>query len=158
MSSTPSAKADIVPFTKEYSATVRQWIDSPEVLHDVCRGKDFPPAQDIIDTWQRKEVSSYLLMASGKPVAYAELWNRANELAVEIAHLLVDPAKRGQGYGTRLAHLLFEQGAARPEVAKVIAYLYNENSAALGCLLKAEFELAGTTSYTQGLRIVRIVT
>ena len=158
MSSTPNAKADIVPYTKDYSATVRQWIDSAEVLRDVCRGKNFPPPQDIVDTWQRKEVSSYLLMASGKPVAYAELWNRANELAVEVAHLLVEPSKRGQGYGARMAQLLFEQGAARAEVAKVLAYLYSENPAALGCLLKAGFELAGTTTYTQGLRIIRIVT
>ncbi len=157
MSRPTQPKADIVPYAKEYSATVRAWIDSQEALYDVCRGNDFPPKQDIVDTWQRKEVSSYLLFTSGKPVAYAELWNRPNELAVEIAHLVVDPSRRAEGFGTRLVELLFEQGAARNDVAKVIINLYNENSVALNCFLKAGFELAGTTTYTQGLRIIRMV-
>jgi len=151
------AKADIVPYTKEYSAKVRSWIESEETLYDVCRGKDFPPKQDIVDTWQRKEVSSYLLFRGGKPVAYAELWSRPNELAAEIAHLIVDPALRGQGFGTRMVCLLYEQAAARADVAKVIINMYNENPDALGCFLKADFELTGTTSYTQGLRLIRMV-
>lgn len=157
MSGPTHPKADIVPYTTQYSQTVRSWIDSEEVLSDVCRGKDFPPANDIVDTWQRKDVSAYLLVSSGKPVAYAELWNRPNEMAVEVAHLIVDPTKRGEGYGTRMAQLLYEQGSARNDVAKVIINLYNENSVALNCFLKAGFELIGTTTHTQGLRILRMV-
>lgn len=157
MSEPIHAKADIVPFTKQYSLKVRSWIECEETLYDVCRGKDFPPAQDIVDTWQRKEVSSYLLFKSGKPVAYAELWSRPNELAVEVAHLVVDPALRGQGLGTRMVSLLYEQAAARADVAKVIINMYNENPAALDCFLRAGFELTGTTSYTQGLRLIRMV-
>jgi len=157
MSEPIPAKADIVPFTKQYGATVRSWIDSEDTLYDVCRGKDFPPQQDIVDTWQRKEVSSYLLVKGGKPVAYAELWNRPNELAVEIAHLIVDPALRGNGFGTRMINLLYEQASAKADVAKVIINMYNENPAALGCFLKANFDLTGTTSYTQGLRLIRMV-
>ncbi|UCD65020.1 MAG: GNAT family N-acetyltransferase [Candidatus Zixiibacteriota bacterium] len=158
MSASSHPKADIVPFTKEYSGTVRAWIDSAEVFKDVCRGKNFPPATDIVDTWQRKDVSSYLLFTGGKPVAYAELWSRPNEMAVEVAHLIVDPARRSQGYGSRLLQLLYEQGAARQDVAKIVAHLYSDNRVALGCLLKGGFELAGTTGYTQGLRVVRLVT
>jgi GNAT superfamily N-acetyltransferase len=147
MSSPSHPKADIVPYTREYAQTVRSWLDTKEALHDVCRGKDFPPPGDIVDTWQRKEVSSYLLFSSGNPVAYAELWN----------NLVVNPTRRKEGFGTRLVELLYEQGAARNDVAKVIINLYNENSAALNCFLKAGFELVGTTTYTQGLRIVRMV-
>jgi predicted GNAT family acetyltransferase len=157
MSGPTHPKADIVPYTAQYSQTVRAWIDSEETLADVCRGKDFPPANDIVDTWQRKEVNSYLLVSKGKPVAYAELWNRPNEMAVEIAHLVVDPTKRGEGYGTRMVQLLYEQGSARNDVAKVIINLYNENSVALNCFLNAGFELIGTTTHTQGLRILRMV-
>lgn len=157
MSNPSHPKADIVPFTRKYSPTVRSWIDSKETLHDVCRGKDFPPASDIVDNWQRKDVSSYLLFSGNKPVAYAELWSRPNEMAVEVAHLVVDPARRSEGFGTRMMELLYEQGAARNDVAKVIINLYNENSIALGCFLKAGFELVATTTYTQGLRIVRMV-
>ena len=157
MSGQSHSKADIVPYTKEYSATVRGWIDSAEVFRDVCRGKEFPPPQDIVDSWQRKDVSSYLLFRSGKPLAYAELWARPNDLAVEVAHLIVDPARRSEGFGTRMVELLYEQGAARMDVAKVMINMYNENAAALSCFLKAGFELTGVTSYTQGLRLLRFV-
>ncbi|UCG61280.1 MAG: GNAT family N-acetyltransferase [Candidatus Zixiibacteriota bacterium] len=157
MSGPAHPKADIVPFTQQYSQTVRGWLDSKETLYDVCRGKEYPPANDIVDNWQRKDVNSYLLMSAGKPVAYAELWNRPNEMAVEIAHLVVDPTKRGEGFGTRMVQLLYEQGSARNDVAKVIINLYNENSVALSCFLKAGFELVGTTTHTQGLRILRMV-
>lgn len=157
MSGSSHPKADIVPFTAQYSEKVRSWIDSEETLFDVCRGKEFPPANDIVDTWQRKDVNSYLMVSAGKPIAYAELWSRPNEMAVEIAHLIVDPVRRGEGYGSLMVRLLYEQGSARNDVAKVIINLYNENPVALSCFLKAGFELVGTTAHTQGLRILRMV-
>ena len=74
-----SIKADIIPYAEEYAQVVRSWIDSDETLFNVCRGKEFPPAEDIIDGWQREDVTSYILLADRKPVAYGELWARSNE-------------------------------------------------------------------------------
>ena len=152
-----SIRADIVPYAEEYSPVVRSWIDSEETLFNVCRGREFPPAEDIVESWQRDEVSSYVMLAERKPVAYGELWTRSNERAVEICHLIVDPMKRSRGFGTKMLELLYQRGADRQNIIKVMINLYGENDEALGCYVKAGFELVGTTTHTMGLRMVRIV-
>jgi RimJ/RimL family protein N-acetyltransferase len=152
-----SVRADIIPFAEEYAQVVRSWIDSEETLFNVCRGKEYPPAEDIVVSWQRDDVSSFILLADRKPVAYGELWSRSNERSMEICHLIVEPFKRGKGFGTKMLQLLYQRAADRPNIIKVIVNLYGENDEALGCYLKAGFELLGTTTHTMGLRMVRIV-
>jgi len=157
MSEPTSAKADIVPYTGEFSSVVRSWIDSEETLYYLCRGKEFPPSEDLVDSWQRPDVTSFLLFAERKPVAYGELWPRPAERAVEIAHLIVDPYMRSQGFGAKLLQLLYQQAAVRRDVGRVVVNLYNDSEIALGCYLKAGFELTGTATHTMGLRMARLV-
>jgi ribosomal protein S18 acetylase RimI-like enzyme len=150
-------KADLIPYREEYAPVVRSWIDSEETLFNVCRGREFPPADDIVDSWQRDNVSSYVLLSAGRPVAYGELWERKLERAVEIAHLIVDNGKRSRGYGTKILELLYDRAAGRPDVTKVLINLYTESQEALGCYLKAGFDIIGTSEHTQGLRMIRTV-
>lgn len=151
------ARAELVPYAPEFASTVRSWIDSDETYHFVCRGSGFPPPEDVVDSWQRQGVNSYVLTADRQPVAYAELWDRANEQAVEIAHVLVAPFRRGEGFGTRMVKLLTGKVENRADISKLLAILYTDNETALACLLGAGFELVGTTNYAQGLRLVRII-
>jgi len=157
MSDPTRIKADIIPYNPEYAQIVRSWIESEETYKNLCRGQDFPPPEDIVDGWQRPDVTAYLLFSEHKPIAYGELWNRPIENAVEIAHLLVDPYKRSRGYGTKMLNLLYEAAAQRPDIIKVILNLYGDSEEILGCFVKAGFELAGTTVHTMGLRMVRLV-
>ena len=152
------AKADIVPFTMEYAQVVRSWIDSEETYKNVCRGKDYPPSEDIVESWQRDSVSSYILLWNRKPVAYGELLNRPLEMAVEITHLIVDPVKRSEGYGTKMLDLLYNRAAARANVAKVVLNLYGDCEITLACYLKAGFVIEATSSYSVGFRMARMVT
>ena len=148
-------KADLVPFAPEYSPLVRSWIDTAQTYYHLCRGPGFPPPEDIVDSWQRNNVMSYLLFTGNRPVAYGELWARSAERAVEIAHVLVDPHHRGQGYGTRMIELLYERAAERPGVAHVLINLFSDSREALGCYLNAGFRLIGTTRHIPGLRLMR---
>ncbi len=158
MSEPTKVKADLIPYTPDFSSVVRSWIDSEETFANVARGRtDFPPPEDIIDSWQREGVTPFLLTVDRKPVAYGELWARPAELAVEITHLLVDPFKRSSGYGTHMLKLLYERAAERQGVHKVLIFLTGENEEALGCYLKAGFELLGTTQAIAGLKMVRYV-
>jgi len=150
-------KADIVPYTAEYSRVVRSWLESLETYRDVSRGTDFPPPEDVVDSWQRDGVSSFLLFAEGKSVAYGELWSRRLERAVEIVHLVVDPFKRSRGYGTKMLELLFNRAASRADVSKVLVNLYTDNEEALACYLKAGFELVGTSTHIEGLQMIKPV-
>jgi len=151
------AKADLVPYTPEYSAVTRSWIDTEETYTLVCRGINFPPPDDIVDSWQRQGVTSYMLFSERRPVAYGELWDRPTEQAVEIAHLLVDQFRRSRGFGTKMLELLFDRASVRPGVARVNVNLYHQSPEALGCYLKAGFELIGTAAHVEGLRMTRVV-
>jgi RimJ/RimL family protein N-acetyltransferase len=150
-------KADIVPYTREYSRIVLSWIDSEETYRNLCRGTQFPPSDDLVDSWQRDGVSSYLLFAAGTPIAYGELWSRPLEMAMEIAHLIVAPGHRSRGYGTKMLELLFQRAAEQPNVTRVILNFFSGDEVALGCYLKAGFELVGTARHTAGLRMERLV-
>ncbi|MEW5995943.1 MAG: GNAT family N-acetyltransferase [Candidatus Zixiibacteriota bacterium] len=150
-------KADIVPYTAEYSRTVLSWINSEETYFNLCKGTEFPPPDELVESWQRDGVSSYLLFAEGRPVAYGELWSRPLELAIEIAHLIVDPMQRGRGFGSKMLGLLYQRAAERPNVAKVILNFYTGDESILGCYLKAGFELVSVGSSEEGMRMERLV-
>lgn len=149
-------KADLVPYTEEYSSVVRSWLDSEETYYDVCKGTQFPPPEDVVYGWQRNNVVSMIMLSESKPIAYGELWARPAELAVELSHLLVDPVRRSEGFGTSLVEQLFQRAAQRPGVAKVLVNLYSDSEHALGCYLKSGFQLMGTTKHLPGLRMIRL--
>ena len=113
MSDPAQVKAALIPYAAEYSSVVRSWIESKETYFYVCRGKEFPPPDDVVDSWQRKEVSSFILLSNNKPIGYGELWERRLERAAEISHLIIDPYKRGEGYGIKLVQRLYDRAATR---------------------------------------------
>ena len=154
---TSHAKADIVGFTKEYSQAVRSWIDSEETWENLAPGREFPPPENVVDSWQSEKVSAYVLMSENKIVAYGELIDKPQRLAVEISHLLVDPFRRGKGFGTKMIELLYNRASRRPGVSQVLINLIGEDQETLGCYFKAGFEIVGTTSHTTGLRLMRLV-
>ena len=157
MSESTKVKADIVGYTDEYAATVRSWVESEETYHNVCRGKGFPPPENVVETWQRPGVTSYILLSERKPVAYGELWDKPQSLAVEVAHLLVDPMLRSKGFGTKMLNLLYDRAAGRKGVSQVLINLFGGTEEALSCYLKAGFELTGTSAHSAGLKMVRVV-
>ena len=157
MSNSKTIKADLVPFNLHFDALVLSWIDSEKCYYDLCLGKGFPPPIDLVDSWQKEGVKSYLMYAQGEPVSYGEFWERPFELAVEIAHLLVDPAKRSQGYGTRMVELMFDKACERTDIASVHLNLFVQSKAALNCYLKAGFELVSAANYATGLKMIRML-
>ncbi len=157
MSEPAQVKADIIGYTDEYASIVRSWIDSEETIHNLTRQREFPPPDDIVSQWQKPNMSAYLLFSENKPVAYGELWNRPQEMAVEIDHLLVDPAKRYRGYGSKMLSLLYDRAAQRPSVSQVFLNLRTGSEEALGCYIKAGFEIVGTTSGGIALKMIRLV-
>ncbi len=151
------AKADLVPFTREFAQRVMSWIDSEETYRNMVGEGDWPPPDDLVESWQRVDIASYLLVAERQPVAYGEIWDRPVEMGAEIGHLVVDPVKRGRGYGTLMLDLLFSRASHRPRVRKVMLNFHGDDETVLGCYLKAGFELLGTAPKGQGLRMIKLV-
>ncbi len=157
MSDPKPPKADIIPYHKDYAKTVVSWVDTEQTYLRVCRGRNFPPADDLVDKWQRKGVSSYLLLYLGVALGYAELVSRPLEMAVEISHLIIAPKFRNRGLGSTFVDLLAERASERSEVARVMVNLYNENTELLELFLRSDFELIGASNYVVGLKLLRPV-
>lgn len=150
-------RADLIPFQADYATTVRSWIDSPETLSSLCRSDQFPPEEDIVESWQKPDMSPYLLISERKPVAYGELWKREEEYAMEIVHLLVDPRRRNHGFGSHMLELLYDRAARQSNVMKVVINLFDDSGEALGCYVKAGFEIYATAPEEMGLKMIRLV-
>jgi GNAT superfamily N-acetyltransferase len=149
-------KADIIPYTAEFSGIVRGWIDSARTARNLGILDGYPPDDSIPERWQKSGVHGFILITGGVPVAYADVVERPPLLAVEFMHVLVEPSVRNQGYGSLMLNLLYDRVAHRREIAKVIINLEGDNKAALGCYFRAGFELAAANQYVAGLTLVRL--
>lgn len=157
MSEPTRVKADIVPYTAEYAATVQGWIDSEETFRALGGHEEYPPADDLVASWQTEQRTSHLLFSNNRPIAFAQLWDHPLEMAVEIEHLLVKPDMRNHGVGSRMLVLLYEFASRWRGLAKVIAHVPQDQPAALACCLKAGFSMEGMSSFKNSIRMLRLV-
>jgi ribosomal protein S18 acetylase RimI-like enzyme len=97
----------------EHAAVVAGWSRSVEEARRWCSVAEHPfPAVRVRDWWAGSDVQPWLLVADGSPVGYGELWLDADEDEVELARLIVDPARRRSGQGRALVAALVEAAAA----------------------------------------------
>lgn len=98
-----------------------------------------PPAPDTVIGWARADGVEGMVLVDvlDRPVAYGELWVDDDEAEVELAHLIVDPLRRGRGVGRHLTRLLAER--ARHHHDLVVMRVAPDNLAALRCYRAAGF-------------------
>lgn len=149
--------ADIIPYTDHHAALVRSWIDSERTWRHLGGRGPWPPSDDLISGRQLNDMKAFLLLAQREPVAYAELWPRRAQLALEVRFLLVAPKRRNQGMGSRMLGLLWEEAGQRRGVARVILRLDDGDRSVLGCYLRAGFQIS-STSAEAGLLLEKMIT
>jgi ribosomal protein S18 acetylase RimI-like enzyme len=87
----------------DHATIVAGWVRSTEEGGFWCSRAEHPfPAAAITDWWQDGATQPWLLLDHGAPVAYGEIWVDDEEDEVELARLIVDPARRRAGVGSRL--------------------------------------------------------
>ena len=93
----------LVPYDGSCAALVVGWCaDSPFSREWVPAAAADPDA--VLAGWHTDpDITGYLLLRDGHPVAYGELWVEADDDEAELAHLVVDPALRRRGLGQALA-------------------------------------------------------
>jgi ribosomal protein S18 acetylase RimI-like enzyme len=129
---------DLVPYDGTAAELVVGW----------CAGSPFSsewvPADtgapdDVLARWLADpDISGYLLLDEGTPVAYGELWVEPDEDEAELAHLVVAPARRRRGHGRALAVALAEQARA-DGLAHVTLRVRPDNVAGISCYLSTGF-------------------
>ena len=95
--------AELVVPSAADAATVAGWSRSAEEARLWCSRAEHPfPAEVLRRWWDADDVQPWLLTDDERPVAYGELWLDVDEDEVELARLIVDPARRRTGLGRRL--------------------------------------------------------
>jgi ribosomal protein S18 acetylase RimI-like enzyme len=96
----------LVPAEDEHAAVVAGWSRSAEEARRWCSVAEHPFPPERVRGWVLVEGPEAV------PVGYGELWLDAEEDEVELARLIVDPARRRSGLGRALVAQLVAAAAA----------------------------------------------
>lgn len=126
------------PADASYAETIARWARTPNEVLQWCGHPECPVPVEVIRSWAADDgVQAFALYDEGVLTAYGELWVDHDEQEVELARLIVDPARRGRGVGRRLAALLADR--ARASYADVFLRVHPDNAAALRSYAAAGF-------------------
>lgn len=100
----------MVPSSEEAAATIASWCATSAEAAVWVSATEPVTAAVIAGWWRRPDVSPILLLdPDGSPVAYGEVWDDEEEDEVELARLIVNPARRREGIGRRLVRVLLDR-------------------------------------------------
>ncbi|HEY0637289.1 MAG TPA: GNAT family N-acetyltransferase [Pseudonocardiaceae bacterium] len=125
-------------FTPGLAEVVSSWATTAEEVLAWCSRTAAAVPAEVIAGWGREpDVLAYVLLDDGRPVGYGEVWVDDEQREVEIARVLVAPARRGQGFGRALVtHLV---AAGRRLHPAVFLRVTPGNDAAVACYRAAGF-------------------
>jgi ribosomal protein S18 acetylase RimI-like enzyme len=130
------AAVEISPFDPSQADVIAAWpVDEAECLAWCSAGS---VAGVDVAAWSSDDaVEAWVVADDGGPVAYGEIWFDDDEQEVELAHLIVAPARRGAELGRHLVEALAARGAER--YATVVMRVAPDNESARRCYAAAGF-------------------
>jgi ribosomal protein S18 acetylase RimI-like enzyme len=86
-----------------------------------------------------REIDTFRLVgSSGELLAFGQFYERHGR--INLARLVVDPNRRGQGLGKQLVALLMDRGREKFPLGEFSLYVYNDNLTARACYVSMGFE------------------
>lgn len=122
---------ELIEFDTARAATVAGRPSSPDEAWRWCGHRDVTP--EMVAGWDGR---AFGLVDDGALVGYGELWVDDDE--VEVARLIVDPARRRQGIGRRLVEALADV-ALSYDTGSVFLRVHPDNESAIRVYLAARF-------------------
>lgn len=146
----------LFPFTDELAVEISSWILSAEEASAWAGGDTtFPLAPDQFRRWHDdSDVHSFIVRHDGDLVAYGELWVDRAEQEIELARIIVHPARRGIGIGRAFVTALVRHAAAF-ELPNLFVRVAPDNGRAIRCYESAGFVRVSTNdqeTYNRGQR------
>ncbi|MFG1654903.1 GNAT family N-acetyltransferase [Micromonospora chersina] len=123
-------------FEASHSAAVAGWVLSAEECRRWCNREEVS-AEAVVGWAAESDVTAYVAVESGRPVAYGELWIDDEEHEVELARLIVAPANRGRGVGRELVARLTDEALRRYPAG--FMRVHPDNEPALRCYAAAGY-------------------
>ncbi len=97
------------PFDLSHAHEALAWAQDARELA-AWAALDHRPDVSVFADWHSDpDISAFVLLEGDTPVAYGEIWLELAEREVEFARLLVAPAHRRHGIGSRLMRLLMQR-------------------------------------------------
>nr|WP_269809873.1 GNAT family N-acetyltransferase [Kineosporia rhizophila] len=119
----------------EQAELVASWATSEQEAR-WWAGAPYPVPPSLVSSWaDDPDAHGFVLYHGTEPIAYGEIWDDADEGESELAHLIVAPDCRGQGFGRRLVRSL----VPRAGFGALVMRVHPDNSAAQACYLGAGF-------------------
>jgi RimJ/RimL family protein N-acetyltransferase len=134
------------PFDACFAATVASWVRSDAELFALTPTTPPPLTAEKVIAWTGGPDRAFLLfdVSVGRPLGYAELNSmRLNDEHLWMGHVLLDPALRGRGIGSRFVDLLVEMAFGTLSAERLSLIVFPENKAAVRCYERAGFALRG---------------
>jgi ribosomal protein S18 acetylase RimI-like enzyme len=88
----------------------------------------------------------FVLADSGRPVASGSFVTKQDGQLLRIGRVVVDSARRGEGWGRRLLQALLDRADADPQVTATELGVFTHNLVARGLYERLGFVAAGETS------------
>jgi ribosomal protein S18 acetylase RimI-like enzyme len=132
----------LLPFETALAATVVSWPTSPAEATLWCGHRDgLVPVEKVVSWSAEGGVRAYGLFDDGQLVAYGEIWLDDDEGEVELARLIVDSRRRGNGIGRILVTELVAR--ALTNYPEIFMRVHPDNAVALRCYAAAKFVRVG---------------
>jgi ribosomal protein S18 acetylase RimI-like enzyme len=128
----------LVPYDASCAPVVVDWCAASPFSREWVPAAATDPDAVLAGWHTDPDITGYLLLREGAPVAYGELWVEAEEDEAELAHLVVDPALRRQGLGQALAVQLVDTARAQG-LANVLIRVRPANVVGIGCYASVGF-------------------
>ncbi len=131
-----ASRFELRPFDPLYGPVVASWVRDRRELAWVAPGTTWPLTAAKVVGWTGPTDRPLLLFAGGEalPCGYAELnplRDSANQLW--IGHLVIDPARRGDGLGRQITRMLVARAFADARIDRVVMIVFPDNAAAVRC-------------------------
>lgn len=127
---------EMVPFEASMCGEIASWpIDPAECVAWCSAG--VVTGDDVVAWSNEPGTEAWAIVEQGVPVAFGEIWVDDEEHEVELAHLIVEPTRRGDGIGRSLVKMLTTRGLEHHRL--VVMRVRPENTAAERCYAAAGF-------------------
>ena len=136
-------------------AELRSWFDDQRAVRS-WGGPNFRypfTEKSFVEDCHWPDMASFCLREPARPrggapdsgtrlrfAAFGQLYDRSGR--INLARLIVHPARRGRGIGRRLVGLLMNAGARLLPLKEYSLFVYRDNDAALSCYRSMGFEIS----------------